>query len=592
MTVHHEQFALVPPQYPRRAVQEAENHRALAALYELVENAIATAENYVAYTEGRLVPLSTRGSDLLAASKELKERYKHEAPCGWTEQKVMQHCEQEVTVEEMAEILLRPPLDVVGIRSILRTLQDSQTQFPRGRFLLMRDNLSALKPHQPPDLVRDLSDVCGALYEIQFVDLMAELRAELSELDGERDKSQEKLKDAIHLYERALAKGDVVEVERAHRQLIAARYEVVNACAKLMQQILGEDMASQEKGFAAEMEALRRDAADSIARFAEALHERRQAFRNDLHNCDKKRLEEDGNHQKCVEAYNAEERETSAQIDRIVEQKRKLVEELRQKARELREITLKQKEMVEAQARAKRAEEERLTAYNEFVNMEEQQKHRLLRCLAYFDGMEELTADLRSYVDEMVTRIPKQNLLEVINQLNDIEAEAFMNAYSGFVSCCGELTVKKMHRLDTLERQARLLEHNRDSAMESLDPNMSNYRLELDDIIEQMKGVSGVINALNATQDAGEELFQSVEKGVLAKYERSGTPFVHPLQEYGIKSVEERNRFVDRSMHYVENEERKVLEKRNVLNRMRQAVEEDEAATESAIRNLPAAPEY
>ncbi|RNF26079.1 paraflagellar rod component [Trypanosoma conorhini] len=584
--------ALVPPQYPRRGLQEAENHRSVAALYELVENAIATAENYVAYTQGRLVALSARGSDLLAASAEMKERYKHEAPCGWTEEKLMQHCQQEVTVEELADIISRPPLDVAGVRSVLLTLQEAKAELPRGRFLLMRENLSALKPHQPPDMTRDLADICGALYEVQHVDLMAELREELSELDKGRQKTQEKLDEAISVYERALAKGDVVEVERAHRQLIAARYEVVDACAKLMQQIIGGDMSAQENSFAAELDALQRDAEEGIGRFKDALQERRQALRDDLRNCDQKRMEEDGNHQRCTEAYNATEKELDAQLGQIVQQKQKLVEELRQKARELQELMVKQKEMAEAQVRAKRAEEERLTAYNEFVNMEEQQKHRLLRCLDYFDRIDPVIPELQSYVEDMVARMPRQSLRETLNKLNDTEAEVFMAAYGAFVSCCGELTVKKMHRLDTLERQARLVEHNRNSAMESLDPNMSNYRVELENLIEQMKGVSGVINALNATQDAGEQLFQSVEEGVLAKYERAGTPFVHPLQEYGIKSVEERGRFVNRSMRYVEDEERKVLEKKNVLNRMRQAVEEDEAATESALRNAPAAPEY
>ncbi|RNF10888.1 paraflagellar rod component [Trypanosoma rangeli] len=589
---YKESFDLVLPQYPRRGVQEAENHRSVAALYELVENAISTAENYVAYTQGRLVALSARGSDLMAAATEMKERYKHEAPCGWTEEKLMQHCKQEVTAKEMSDIISRPPLDVAGIRSILLTLQEAKTELPRGRFLLMRDNLSALKPHQPSDLTRDVADICGALYEIRHVDLMAELRRELSELDKERQKAQKKLDEAIRVHESTLAKGDVVEVERAHRQLIAARYELVDACAKLMREIVGDDMSTQENSFASEMDALQRDAEEVIGRFKDALHDRRQALRDDLRNCDQKRIEEDGNHQKSTEAYNTKEKEMDAQLGQIVQQKQKLVEELRQKARELQELMLKQKEMVETQVKAKRAEEERVTAYNEFVSMEEQQKHRLLRCLDYFDRIEPVIPELQSYVDEMIVRMPRQSLRQTLNQLNDTEAEAFMDAYGKFVSCCGELTVKKMHRLDTLERQARLVEHNRNSAMESLDPNMSNYRVELEDLIEQMKGVSGVINALNATQDAGEQLFQSVEEGVLAKYGRAGTPFVHPLQEYGIRSVEERGRFVDRSMRYVEDEERKVLEKKNVLNRMRQAVEEEEAATESALRKPSAAAEY
>lgn len=591
MSVNGATYGLVQPQYPRQKLQEAENHRAIAAFLELVADAISTAENYIMYTDGRLKPLAARGSDLIAASQELKERYRHEAPCGWTEAKLLEHCEQALTAKDFEDILSRHPLDTAGVRTILHTLQDSMVEIPRGRFLLMRENLSVLKPHQPPDLQRDIADICGALYEIQHVNLMEVLLQELSEFDGERDRALQKVEEATVAHERAKAGGDVVEVERTHRQLIAARYELVSVYAKRMQHILGEDVEAQESSFAAEMDALEKDAREACGKFSDAVNNGRDAVRADLRNCDKKRLEEDAKHRECLDAYRVKEKEMDANLKNVVENKRKLVEELRQKAQELRELMAHQEKLVDEQVQAKRAEEERVTAYNEFVNMEEQQKHRLLRCLDYFDSVSEVLPDLKSYVDGMIARLPRQGLRIAMNQLNDSEAGAFMEEYRKFVACCGDLTVKKMHRLDTLERQARLMEHNRNSSMESLDPNMNNYRVELDNLIEQMKGVSGVINALIATQDAGEGLFQSIEKGVLAKHEREGVPFVHPLQEYGLRSVEERNRFVDRSMRYVEDEERKVLEKKNVLNRMRQAVKEDEAAAETVLRSLPAAPE-
>lgn len=591
MSIEYESYALVRPQYPRRAAQEAENHRAIAALYELIENAIATAENYVSYTDGRLGPLSARGSDILAAAGELKERYRHEAFCGWTEEKLMEHCEQNVTPKEVAEILARPPLDVEGVRSILQTLQDSQEEIPRGRFLLMRENLSALKPHQPPTLHRDIADICGALYEMQYVDLMAVLREEISEFDGERDRTLERLEEAINAHDRAKAKGDVVDVERTHRHLITVWYDLLDVYAKRMQRILGENVEEQEKGFAAEMDALEQDARTVLGQFSDAVDNGRDALSGDLRNCDNKRLDADATHQRCVEAHRAKMNEMDADLQKIIEDKRKLVDELRQKALELRDLMLQQKAIAEAQVREKRAEEERVTAYNEFVNMEEQQKHRVLRGLDYFDRVSKVVPELKAFVDAMITRMPRQGLRDAMNSISDKEAGDFMDAYRKFVACCAELTVKKMHRLDTLERQARLMEHNRNSSMDSLDPNMNHYRAELEDLIAQMEGVSGVINALVATQDAGEQLFQSVEKGVLSMHERAGVPFVHPLQEYGLKSVEERGRFVDRSMRYVEDEERKVVEKKNVLNRMRQAVEEDEAATEAALRSRPAASE-
>nr|AAQ55490.1 paraflagellar rod protein 1 [Trypanosoma brucei] len=580
-------FNLLPPEYPRRLVQEEENHRAVAALIELAETAIATAENYSGYVDSRLLPLSSRGFDLRSAASEMCERYKHEAPCGWTEEKVMRFCEQEVTREKIAELLSRQPLDVVAVESILSTLRDSTVEFPRGRFLLLRENLNILKPHQPRDIIRDLSELCGALYEIQFVDLLGKMREELAEFDPPLDAAKKKVQDAIEAHKRAVVGGDVLEVERTHRQLIAARYELVEVCAQRLKAFLSQNLENQEKGFIAELQALERDSLEALQQFTDYHSNQRDVIQEDIKKCSDKLLQEGATHEKCLEEYKVKEREMKDNLYAVISAKQKLVEEIQRKAAELVQLTAKQREIVDEQIKAKKEEERRITTYNEFANMGTQQKQRLLKCLEYCERVLSVVPGIKSYVGEMVKRLPWQKLRDARNEVNDTEAEGFMEAYDPFVECCGELTVKKMHRHDTLSRQSRLVEHNRNSSMESLDPNMNNYRAELEELIEQMKGVTGVINALNATQDAGEQLFLSVEKAILEKYERAATPFVHPLQVHGVKSVEERDRFVNRSMQYVEDEERKVLEKKSVLERMRRAVEGEETAVELAIRDIP-----
>ncbi|KAG8345613.1 putative Paraflagellar rod protein [Trypanosoma vivax] len=589
MAVPLENFALIPPQYPRMAAQEAENNRCIAALFELIESATSAAENFSSYIDSRLKPLHSRGYDLVSASLEMGGRYRHEAPCGWTEEKVMDYCDQKLSRELIAELLSRPSLDVACVHTVLQTLRDTSVEIPRGRVLLMRENLSTMKPHQPKGMVRSLEEICGALYDIQFVDLLAQLREDLADLDPVRDRAIAQVNEAMEAYKRAVAGGDVVEVERTHRQLITARYELVSVCSQRMQRLLTDELEKREKGFAAEMDALENDAREALRMFTQHHEDQRAVISEDIRKCDAKQLEEDTRHKECLEAYMVKDKELTLNLHAVIEGKQKLVEEMRQKALELLQLMEKQKEIVEAQITAKKEEERRITAYNEFLNFEGQQKARLLRCLEYNEQVMSLVPELTSYIEYMITKLPRSSLQEAMNTLNDAEAGDFMEAYSPFVACCGELTVKKMHRLDTLERQARLMEYNRNSSMESLDPNMNNYRTELENLIEQMKGVTGVINALNAMQDAGEQLFLGVEEGVRAKYQRAAVPFVHPLQVHGIKSVEERDRFITRSMQYVEDEERKVHEKKGVLSRMRRAVEEDEATTELALRDVPAA---
>lgn len=65
---------------------------------------------------------------------------------------------------------------------------------------------------------------------------------------------------------------------------------------------------------------------------------------------------------------------------------------------------------------------------------------------------------------------------------------------------------------------------------------------------------------------------------------RAHIEFVHPLQELGIKAVNERSSFVDKSMGYVEEEEKEVSHKRTQLNEMKQLVLQ-EAERQGMIEN-------
>lgn len=179
---------------------------------------------------------------------------------------------------------------------------------------------------------------------------------------------------------------------------------------------------------------------------------------------------------------------------------------------------------------------------------------------------------MQQYVKEMVSKLPMDEAQSAIAALTDDESKEFMREYKKFAFICGELSVKKAHRLDTLERQARLAQHNLGSAMDSLDPNLDSYHAEMSEIHSQIDAVEGVLTALNATQDAAQEVFETIETPIMQMCSRSHIEFIHPLQELGIKAVNERACFVDKSMGYVEEEEKEVSHKRTQLSEMKQLV--------------------
>lgn len=574
--------AIIPPAYPNQEAQDVENHRAIAALSELVENAITVAENYLAYTEGRLPTLAHKGASLEETNAEFCTRYRHEQPCGWDEDRVMSRCNQMVTKDQIIEISERPPMDVGNITTSLHHLNTTE-KLPRGRFLVYKDYLSVLRRHQGPDAVLSLPDTLTALYDINFVDATATIREELSETDAAKDKYLSQVQEAHAVYNQAIARGDVVEVERAHRHLIAARYEYVVLCAKRLH-LLNND-ANNEDGahFAEELKRVQEEAEAAVRQFEVEKTVMKNAIQQDIGNCDKAKAEEQRRNDAAVETYAAKEKKVAEVLASVVKRKQSIIEELRKKALELRDLMEQQKAIIQEGIDAKRTEEERFTTFNEFVNIEEQHRNRLQKCMDYYTGCDPVVKAIDEYLDQMIQKLPKDNFKNAIEAISDEEAAVFMEAYKVFVFVCGELTVKKAHRLDTLERQGRLTKHNRDSAMDSLDPNLQNYRLDLEDIVEQMKAVEGVINALNATQDAGEQVFESVEEPVRSMYKRREIQFVHPLQEFGIKSVDDRTRFVNHSMQYVESEEREVTHKKSEIAEMKQIVQQENTALEKIV---------
>eukprot|EP00796_Vickermania_ingenoplastis_P012040 gene12040-8293_t len=583
---------IVQPKYPDQEVQELENRKALAAISDLVENAITVSENYISYTDGRLPPLSAKGPVLQDTVDEFYTRYKHEAPCGWNEDKVMERCEQRVTKDQLRQVNGRPQMDPNAIGSSLDQMNTTD-RIPRGRLLLLKDNISILKEHQDPNSVVCLPDALGALYDVHSVDACAVVEEELAETVQQKIKVDQQVMEAQKQYDEAAAKGDVIEMERAHRHLIAARYEQVVLYAKRIHIVDGSIEDKDKDSFREELERMKKDAEDAAREFRCEKENMKTALRDDLAKCDETAQEETDKNTKAMNDYDTKQKDLDGQLADVVKQKMDIIEEIRKKAIELNAVLEKQKELVRECTDTKRAEEERKTAFREFLDIEEQHRNRLQRCLTYFEACAPVCDAIDNFVTSMVDKLPFDELESAISKIVDREVNSFMEAYKPFVFDCGDLTVKKTHRLDTLERQARLTKHNRDSAMESLDPNMENYRQELGDIVEQMKAVEGVINALNATQDAGEQVFESVEDTVFASCERNEVTFVHPLQEFGIKSVDDRSKFVDRSMKYVEGEETEVAQKKHQIEEMKLVVEKDNAALERAIaaadNNAPAA---
>lgn len=574
--------AIIAPAYPARDAQDIENRRLVAAVAELVEANLSVADNLASYVEGRLPPLITSGERIQAAVAELCEQYRHERPAGWDEERFLAACGQQLTPQQIDEVHNRPAIDVNTFAGSLHEL--TNTELPRGRYLIMKNGLNVIKPHQSADTVVSIPEALAALHDIQHVDATEAIKDELSEMDVQRRKHEAQVEEAQAVYDAAVSRGDVVEVERAHRHLIAARYEYLVCHAKRLHYLSSTTEDEEVVHFADNLQKLREDAEDAVKTFADKKNALKDAVDADLERCDEARAREAAEHEAAQANFQQQHADIDANLNALVERKGQLVRELLEKALELRDVMEQQRAVTQEAAEAVKAEAERVTAHDEFVSIGDQHVQRLKGCLDYCDSCEPVVQEMETYVKEMVEKLPEDDAEKALSDIIDHETADFLAVYRAFVFACGELTVKKTHRLDTLERQARLAQHNRDSAMDSLDPNYKRYREELAEVLAQSQAVEGVINALHATQDAGEQVFESVEELVLASCERADTPFVHPLQAFGHESVAARTKFVDRSMKYVAEEEQEVSSKRARLAEAKALAEQEQGALERAVK--------
>ncbi|KAG5485564.1 hypothetical protein LSCM1_07653 [Leishmania martiniquensis] len=572
---------IVAPMYPSRDVQDMENHRAVAAVAEFAENSLIIADNFGDYTEGRLPPLAANAECILGAVAKLWERYRHERPAGWDEARFMVECQQHMTPEQIEELCTRPALDATAFATALHHLTDKN--LPRGRYLVAKDSLNAINPHAPASAVVKLPEALAALHEIQHVDPTEEIKDELAEMDVQQRKYATQAQEAQAIYDTAVDHGDVVEVERAHRHLIAARYEYLVSYAKRLHFLSSTEEDDEVVHFADRLQKLRDDAQDAVKAFRNDKEALKSAVQSDMRACSDARAQEAAKHQAAQAAFQRQKKELEGSLDDITKRKVQLVNELLQKATELRGVMEQQRALTQDVVEAVKAEAERVTAHEEFVNIGDQHLQRLRRCLEYCNGCEPVVREMEAYVKDMAEKLPTEDAEKALNAIIDHESDEFLKVYRAFVFACGELTVKKTHRLDTLERQARLAQHNRDSSMDSLDPNYKHYREELAEVLAQAQAVEGVINALHATQDAGEQVFESVEELVLNSREHTKKPFVHPLQEFGYESVAARTRFVNRSMKYVEGEEQEVFHKKARIAEAKALVEQEQEALERGV---------
>lgn len=576
---------LVVAENPQREQQIASNRRVEAALTEEAERAISIAEMFVSFTTTRLPVLEERNPNVQAALQEFDAIFRWPNPCGWNEQAILQRCQQHLTTAQIKDWLDRPKPNVYDAASLLKDLSGADA-LPRGKFLLRKEEVRALdhQQDQASGGEHELSAVTIGLYEVLHANVLAQLRAEMAQSDVQRAKLARSIEKYRGERDQAMALSDMVAAEQAHKLLIDAHFEMCELCARRLQQV--NEGGDDELQFQKQIEAVKADADATYTAFSLEKHKALQEAEADLERCVDAKRDEESAHLNALAAFQQYQHSVTGELQANLSQQHQLVEEIKAKLAQLSNVCEVRKTLITEFQKEKTKEEQRIAAYSEFLDLADQQTHRLKQLREYLSRCTTIAQSLDQYREEMFRRLGEKDLSQVVALLAREESERFYKEYRDFVYACGDLSMRKMHRFDTLERQVRLTKHNRDTALDSLDPKINKYNDELDQLVASMRDTEGILTTLQATQDTAENLFLPAEQILrqAAEKDPSRKAFVHPLQEFGTKAVEERKLFVERALRFVEDEERQISKKREGINKMKAAAQQEQLQHTNSVR--------
>eukprot|EP00388_Colpodella_angusta_P047413 GDKK01072637.1.p1 GENE.GDKK01072637.1~~GDKK01072637.1.p1 ORF type:complete len:212 (+),score=31.68 GDKK01072637.1:1-636(+) len=173
-----------------------------------------------------------------------------------------------------------------------------------------------------------------------------------------------------------------------------------------------------------------------------------------------------------------------------------------------------------------------------------------------------------------------------IDDIRFAELNEMKRVYADFILTSGSMVAKKHHRFDTLERQVRLAQLQKDTANASLDPHVTQHESELVELSNLLLETEAAIISLEGQQASIEDIVADPLVLLEDQCKIRGLQFVHPAAASTEKVVADRRAFVDRTQQFVNDEFDVVAKRKEQLQRLRSANEleqEQHAATAASI---------
>lgn len=544
---------------------------------------LSTAESLTSFISNKCEKFPELAKRMDDACRGFDDGFKWVLPAGYTLQTVQKDGVLTLTPQLLEAILCLPrhlsPLelqqaldDLSGTTKLARvTLHDVGSQLTSLDPHLASSKAEPASPISPSPSTSsavalktsssDVSQVLLGLYDSLHLDVQNHALDELRKTDADRNRLLAQLQQAKRDLDACLDEGRLVEAEEAHKEVLNAYIRYIEILAQRAQLI---QMTNTDAGLYAEQVDAAYKEADTV----------KTAYRKDkvsvLYDVEKDlekikdvQHKQDLKEDTATKRYETSESSFQLNLKENEKEQQKLLEEMRKIAKRIEVLSDDREVMAKSHISAREERDRDLFQVGEYRGACDRYTHMLEQLQDYLKKELAVADQVDGYVDKMKQRQADRPADDDLGPLREAELEDLYRHYREYVYCSGDLATKKQHRTDVLERQVRFALHNRESVKECLDPNATKYESDVADLTLKLRLCETVIASINEQEDVTEQLVRQPLADFEAIVENKRCEeFVHPTVEYAEKAVEDRRAFVDKTLRFVEGEERAVEKKK------------------------------
>lgn len=419
-----------------------------------------------------------------------------------------------------------------------------------------------------------LSEVLIAQHNFLHVDVKNQGKEELARTEADRQRFSKQAAMFQSEVDAFLGQRKYADAEGSLKKLLTAQAQWVEIMVKRIAALNMNNTDASE--FAKEKDQLLKDADELLIKYRKDKEGAVNEVAFDLRRCAELRQKTDIQNTDADELFNKNESDINARLKLNEKHHLEMLTEITERAKILEKLSEDRRQMILSHIRA-REDRDREVFQNNELKERVSEFELLLNQVKNYLGEEIVLCDTLDAHNQKMNKWLNERILD--GDIDDIrfeELKELKRVYGDFVFNSGSLVAKKNHRFDTLERQIRLAQLQKDTAKSSLDPHVAQHESELVDLSKLLKETEAAIMSLEAQHDTIASLTAEPLALLEEQCKARGLEYVHPAAISIEKVVADRKAFVDRTQQFVNEEFDVVAKRKEQLQRLRSAKELEE----------------